>query len=515
MSDAIDLSDFETRLVLRKMRIEDYDQLVTMQRACFPAMKPWGRDQIESQLETFPAGQMVIEIDGQLAASSSSLRLNYDENMEWHDWKKTADAGYIRNHKPAGDVLYGIEIMVHPDFRGKRLSRRLYDARKEYCVEQNIKRMIIGGRIPGYHKYADKMTAREYVERVMHKAIFDTVLTAQTSNGFSLQGLLPNYLPSDTESCGYATYLEWRNLDYTPKSKRTLRRLVDTVRLGVVQYQMRAIKDFDDFAQQVRYFVDVAGDYKCDFVMLPELFSVQLLSTLPNMRPGEGARKLAEFTPQLLELFTELAVSFDVNLIPGSHLSLEDGRLFNVAFLCHRDGRIDRQYKLHITPSERRWWGVEGGDGLNVMDTDCGKVSIQICYDCEFPELGRLAAEQGANIIFVPYNTDNRMGYMRVRTCAAARCIENEVFVAISGCTGNLPFVANADIHYAQSAILTPCDVSFSRDGVANETNPNIETVLIQDVDLELLRRQRLGGTVRTWQDRRTDLYKVVEVGES
>ncbi|QDV61863.1 carbon-nitrogen hydrolase family protein [Crateriforma conspicua] len=510
MTDSIDLNEYETQLIVRPMQIQDYDRLVAMQCACFPNMHPWGRDQIESQLAMFPEGQVVIEIDGKVVASSSSLRLRYDDNLEWHDWKKSADGGYIRNHQRDGDVLYGIEIMVDPQYRGMRLSRRLYDARKEYCVANNIQRMIVGGRLPGYHLCADKMKASEYVDRVMKKAIYDPVLTAQIANGFSLQGLIPNYLPSDKESCGYATYLEWRNLNYVPKSKRVLRRIVDSVRIGAVQYEMRAIDSFDDIAKQVRYFVDVAGDYKCDFVLFPELFSVQLLSTLPNMRPGEGARRLAEFTPQLLELFADLAVSYDVNLIPGSHLVLEDEHLYNVAFLCHRDGKIDKQYKLHITPSEQRWWGVEAGNELGVFDTDCGKVSIQICYDCEFPELGRIAADQGANLIFVPFNTDTRSGYLRVRQCAAARCIENEVFVAIAGCTGNLPFVENADIHYAQSAILTPCDVTFARDGIGAQANENIETVIIHDVDLELLRRHRIGGTVRNWNDRRTDLYDVV-----
>ncbi|OYP31144.1 carbon-nitrogen hydrolase family protein [Rhodopirellula sp. MGV] len=511
MNQAIDLNEYETQLIVRRMKLDDYDRLVEMQQKCFPTMQPWGKDQIESQLERFPEGQIVVEIDGVVVASSSSLRLNYDDHQEWHDWKKSADAGYIRNHQPHGDVLYGIEIMVDPDYRGMRLSRRLYDARKEYCVVQNIRRMIVGGRLPGYHKHAETLKASEYVDRVMKKAIYDSVLTAQIANGFSLQGLIPNYLPSDVESCGYATYLEWRNLDYMPKSKRTLRRIVDSVRIGAVQYEMRAIKGFDDLAKQVRYFVDVAGDYKCDFVLFPELFSVQLLSTLPNMRPGEGARRLAEFTPQLLELFAELAVAYDVNLIGGSHLVVENERLFNVAYLCHRDGRIDKQYKLHITPAEQRWWGVEPGNRLEVFDTDCGKVSIQICYDSEFPELSRLAVEQGANLIFVPFNTDTRNGYLRVRHCAAARCIENEVYVAIAGCTGNLPFVQNADIHYAQSAILTPCDVTFARDGIGAQANENIETVVIHDVDLELLRRHRISGSVRNWNDRRTDLYEVIQ----
>jgi predicted amidohydrolase len=120
-----------------------------------------------------------------------------------------------------------------------------------------------------------------------------------------------------------------------------------------------------------------------------------------------------------------------------------------------------------------------------------------------------MAAQQGADIVFVPFNTDTKSGYLRVRACAQARCIENDVYVVIAGCTGNLPFVENADIHYAQSAIFTPCDVTFAREGIGAEANANIETVIIHDVDLELLRRHRESGSVTNWKDRRTDLYEI------
>ena len=132
-----------------------------------------------------------------------------------------------------------------------------------------------------------------------------------------------------------------------------------------------------------------------------------------------------------------------------------------------------------------------------------------VCYDVEFPELARIAVDKGARILFVPFATDERYGYLRVRYCAQARCIENQVFVAISGCVGNLPFVENADIHYAQSGIFTPSDFPFARDGIAAECTPNIETVIFHDVDVELLKRQRQTGTVLNWADRRSDLYQI------
>ncbi len=146
---------------------------------------------------------------------------------------------------------------------------------------------------------------------------------------------------------------------------------------------------------------------------------------------------------------------------------------------------------------------------VEVFDTDCGKIAIAICYDVEFPELARVAKDKGARILFVPYNTDLRSGHIRVRTCAAARCIENHMYAVLSGACGNLPFVDGADIHFAQSCILTPSDVPFDRDGIATETTPNVEAMLVHDLDLDLLRRTERSGTVRTWADRRGDLYEL------
>ncbi|MCA8983064.1 MAG: GNAT family N-acetyltransferase [Planctomycetaceae bacterium] len=506
----LDLSEFEWKTIVRPLRNEDFPAMVEMQELSFPGMKPWTREQIESQIRIFPEGQLCVEIEGQLAATASSLILNYVADMAWCDWTKVADNGYIRNHNPKGDTLYGIEIMVHPEFRGMKLSRRLYDARKQLCRENNLQRIIIGGRIPGYRAHAGEMTAREYVDQVTDGALYDPVLTAQLANGFALQGLIANYFPSDSASCGYATFLEWLNLDYQATNKRRSTLVIEPIRLAVVQYQMRVIRTFDDFARQCEFFIDTASEYKTDFIVFPELFTTELLSFANETRPGQAARALAEFTPEYLDLFTEMAVKYDVNIIGGSQFVVEDETLYNVSYLFRRDGTLGKQYKIHITPSERKWWGVSPGNTVNVFDTDCGKVAILICYDIEFPELVRIAASKGAQILFVPFNTDTRHGYLRIRHCSLARCVENHVYVAVAGCTGNLPFVENSDIHYAQSAIFTPADAEFARDAIAAECNANIETMIIHDVDLEQSRRHKLAGSVQNWNDRREDLYHVV-----
>jgi predicted amidohydrolase len=505
----IDLKTLEKRIIVRQIKIEDYNQIIKLQELCFPGMPTWTNEQIRSQLEIFPEGQICIELNKKIVASSSSLIIDFDLYEESDNWKMLSDSGHITNHDPDGETLYGIEIMVHPNYRGYKLSRRLYSARKELAVAKNLKNIVLGGRIPGYKKHQKKMSAREYVQKVMDKELYDPVLTAQLANGFILKRIIPAYMRSDEESGGNATLLEWSNLDYhPPKGKKIVPS--KKIRICSVQYQMRELDNFEDFAQQCEYFTDVASGYRSDFILYPEMFTLQLLSFLPNERPGVAVRKLAEFTPRYLELFSNLAIKYNVNIIGGSHFTLEEDSLYNIAYLFRRDGTIEKQYKIHITPNERRWWGVKPGDKIEVFETDAGKINIQICYDIEFPELSRIAVGKGAEIIFVPFCTDERYGYLRVRKCVEARCIENGVYAATAGNVGNLPFVENMDIQYAQSGIYTPSDFMFARDAIAAECTPNVETVVIHDVDLELLKRHRSSGSTLNWYDRRQDLYEVV-----
>jgi len=315
------------------------------------------------------------------------------------------------------------------------------------------------------------MSAEEYVRKVVQKDLKDPVITAQLANGFAIREVLRDYLPSDQESCGYAVFMEWLNPQHHPEGGAPVRH----VRVAAVQYQMRTIPDFESFEKQCEFFVDTASEYRMDFVLFPEMVTNQLLALVPASRPGLTARRLHEFTDRYVESFRRMAMKYNINIVGGSHLTVEDDKLYNIAYLFRRDGSVERQYKLHITPSEERWWGVSAGDEVRVFDTNRGKISIQICYDIEFPETARIAAAKGANLLFVPFNTDIRSGYMRVRACAQARCIENGMYAVLAGPVGNLPFVEGADIHYGQACILTPSDLHFARDGVAEEATPNVE----------------------------------------
>jgi predicted amidohydrolase len=175
--------------------------------------------------------------------------------------------------------------------------------------------------------------------------------------------------------------MEWSNPDWVPPEGKAG---TGQVRVASVQYEMRALGSFDEFAKQCDFFVDTAGEYGCDFVLFPELLTNQLLALVAEERPGASARRLTEFTEPYIQAFTSMAVKYNVNVVAGTHMTVENDRLYNIAYLFRRDGTMEKQYKLHVTPSEARWWGTSAGESMNVFDTDCGKIAILICYDTEF-----------------------------------------------------------------------------------------------------------------------------------
>lgn len=495
----------EGRLVVRSLSMDDYDAVVTIQQRCFPNVAPWSKDNFRQQLERFPEGQIGVELDGVIVATSSTLIVVGEDWQGQHSFLEVSGDETIRTHDPEGDTLYGIDMAVDPEHQGMRFAHRLYEYRKEMIRRYNLRRMLIAGRIPSLHLYPG-LTPEAYVRSVVRKERIDPTLTAQLAKGFSIRQVLHHYLPEDTESRGCAVLMEWLNSAWLPEDDMSIK---PSARVAAVQYRMRAVSCFDDFAQQCTYFASLAAERRADFLLFPELLTNQLISLVEPMRPALRVRQLDQYTEQYIELFSQMALKYNLNIIGGTHLVVEDERLFNVAYLFHRDGRIDKQYKLHITPDEVSWWGISPGSGLDVFDTDCGKIAILVCYDVEFPELARIARAKGANMLFVPYNTDLPSGHTRVRTCAHARCIENNVYVALSGMCGGLPGLDWAEIHFARSAILTPSDIPFPLDGVAAEANDNIETLLIADLDFARLRKMHRQGTVRTWIDRRHDLYSL------
>jgi len=496
------------QLEIQKLSVDDYQELLIAMKASYPNWQGsyWSLEAIKNLIEQFGEGQIVVKVNDIVVGCALSLVVDYERFEDEHTYKQITGNYTFNTHDPNGDVLYGIEVFIHPDYRGLRLGRRLYDARKELCEQLNLKAIVFGGRIPNYYQYSEALTPKEYIQKVKNKEIYDPVLTFQLSNEFHVKKVLKGYMPDDVQSKEFATLLEWDNIYYSAPTRKSFTPS-SYVRLGLIQWQMRSYNKLEDLFEQAEYFVDSVSSYRSDFALFPELFNGPLLAKFNDLSEAEAMRRLAEYTPLIKEKFWQLAIKYNVNIITGSLPSIENNALNNIGYLCHRNGKVDQYEKIHITPDEASYWGISGGSKVQVFQTDVGPVGILICYDVEFPELPRLLAEQGMKILFVPFLTDTQNAYMRVRYCAQARAIENECYVAITGSVGNLPKVENMDIHYSHSAVFTPCDFAFPSNGIKSEATPNTEMILISDIDLSLLDELHSHGSVRNLKDRRLDLY--------
>jgi predicted amidohydrolase/GNAT superfamily N-acetyltransferase len=509
----------KARLVVRNAAAGDIPGIQALSGkvyAAFGSAGAYSAAQLRGHQHQFPEGQFVAVYDGVIVGYCATFRIEEALALKPHNWETITGSGFASRHNPDGDWLYGMDVLVDPDFRGLRIGQRLYNARKRLCQHLRLKGIVFGGRMPGLARRLKAVGSPErYLELVKAGTQRDNVIGFHIRNGFEPVGVLRDFLSTDAESAGHAAHMVWRNPqvpDETPASSGPSWRRPAMVRVGVVQYQQRPLTSFEDFAGQVEYFVDAVAGFKSDFVVFPELFTLQLLS-IENKRASaaDAIAALSAYTERYKAMMSRLAVAYNINIIGGTHPSREaDGEVYNIGYAFLRDGSIHAQAKLHPTPSERFSWNIKGGSTLGTTATDCGPIGILICYDCEFPELARHLIDQGALLLFVPFCTDERHGYLRVRYCAQARAIENQCYVALSGNVGNLPDVEHMDIQYAQSCIITPCDFPFARDGFAADTTPNVEMVAIADLQMDALTAARRNGTVQNLKDRRFDLYSVV-----
>ena len=227
----------------------------------------WKEHQIKTLIEKFPEGQVVIKINNRLAGCALSLIVDYRKFEPRHTYRQITGNYTFNTHDPNGDMLYGIDIFVAPEFRGLRIGRRLYDYRKELCERINLRGIAFGGRIPNYHKFADSLSPKEYIDKVRRKEIHDPVLNFQVSNDFHPSIILKNYLEGDEASNEYAVLLEWDNIYY--EKPAALKAIVTKklVRLGLIQWQMRPYKNLEELLQQAEFFIDAVSGYRSDFAL--------------------------------------------------------------------------------------------------------------------------------------------------------------------------------------------------------------------------------------------------------
>jgi predicted amidohydrolase len=242
-------------------------------------------------------------------------------------------------------------------------------------------------------------------------------------------------------------------------------------------------------------------------LVFPEYFTTQLLTLGDIQKPiEEQVRLLAHQEGRFVEMFEKLARKHGMYIVAGSLPTMDDGdeRLFNESYIFGPSGQYGVQPKLHMTRWERAEWKVSAGRGLRIFETEMGRLAITICYDVEFPELAREAARAGCFMLICPSCTDDRQGFLRVRYCAQARCIENTMYVVHSCTVGSLPQIPAVSLNYRQASILTPSDFPFARDGILAEGNINTEMLVIGELNLDTIVEARERGTVLPLRDSQT-----------
>lgn len=221
-----------SNLIVRATKSGDMDALLQLQERVYPTIAPWRRDQLARQLEIFPEGQLVAEIDQQVVGCASSLVILWDEWADEHTWREITAAGTFSTHTPQGFTLYGAEVFVDPALRGQRIGHNLYEGRRQLCRSLNLHRIIACGRLPGYSAVANEMSVELYTKKVLWGDLVDPVLSFQLREGFRFCGIMSDYLPDDIESCGQASLIAWVNKDYDP-TRRTALQIPSTDKDGV------------------------------------------------------------------------------------------------------------------------------------------------------------------------------------------------------------------------------------------------------------------------------------------
>lgn len=275
--------------------------------------------------------------------------------------------------------------------------------------------------------------------------------------------------------------------------------IASRIRVASLQYFIRPVSTFDDFRAQVEGLVETAADYRCQLIVFPEYFTLQLLTLGDVRRPmRDQIRDLAGQAPRVRETMVDLAKRFGVHVVAGTMPVIEPGSdaVYNECLIVGPDGSTGTQGKLHMTRFEQEEWKVSPRSTLQVFETGFGRLAVAICYDVEFPEIIRAAARAQAHILVVPSCTDDRQAFLRVRYCAQARAIENQMYVIHSCTVGSLPMVPAVSLNYGQASILTPSDFPFSRDGLLAEGNPNQEMMVVGELNLATILDTRSSGTV-------------------
>lgn len=269
------------------------------------------------------------------------------------------------------------------------------------------------------------------------------------------------------------------------------------VRIAAAAYPFDWLSDFDTYRAKITAWVADAAD--CDLLVFPEYGAMELASLGGRAVAADleaSLHEVARYEPARDALHVELAAAHGVHILAASGPHFDGPRPVNRAVLYGPNGRIGHQDKQVMTRFEREDWDVTGAPGLRVFDTSVGRLGVLICYDAEFPLLGRALAEAGVEIILAPSCTDTVAGYNRVRIGAMARALESQCVVVQAPTVGNVDWSPAIDENRGRAAIYGPADGFWPESGVVAEGAMDTPGWVKATVDLDLVAESRRNGRV-------------------
>jgi len=267
---------------------------------------------------------------------------------------------------------------------------------------------------------------------------------------------------------------------------------------AAAQYPIEALGGWDAYARKIARWVEEAAGAGAKLAVFPEYGAMELASLDPATT-GDltgSMHFVAGLEEQVDALHRDLAMRHGLYILAASLPVKRGAEYRNAARLFAPSGAMGVQEKLVMTRFEREQWGVSPGGPLRLFDTALGRIGVLICYDSEFPLLGRALVEAGADLILVPSCTDSVAGYHRVRIGAQARALEGQCYAIHAPTVGVAEWSPAVDENHGAAAVYGPPDLGFAETGVEAMGEMDRPQWLFATVDPARVERVRREGAV-------------------
>ncbi|KUF10396.1 carbon-nitrogen hydrolase family protein [Pseudoponticoccus marisrubri] len=272
------------------------------------------------------------------------------------------------------------------------------------------------------------------------------------------------------------------------------------MKVATAAYPVDFLADWNAYAEKLTAWVSEAAGQGADLLVFPEYGAMELATLAGETAAFDLERSIHAVSLRIAEadaLHAELATRHGVHILAASAPVFDDTlgpRPVNRARLFTPTGAMGVQDKQIMTRFERDEWRVVPGGPLQVFDTALGRIGILICYDSEFPLLGRALAE--AEILLVPSVTEALAGHSRVRIGAAARALENQCAAVMSSVVGAAPWSQSIDESVGRGAVFGPPDTGFPATGILADGALNTAGWTYATVDPAAIAHVRADGVV-------------------